>query len=384
MKNARKLRLLWLEGKSCKKYLFCLFSLIVVLSAIVLYLQYILGEYTDEYYQPICNQHKEGVDITLRHMKYEDLNTLEQYDVVVNEVAFMANADLLRRFSFGNHSENDWQGRVLVGNEIVEVLEQVIVAGMSPSELVQTAEVTYIWISKEVAETYGFGCDEQIEVSSMTLEHEKVVIAGIFEGDGMQFDIFMEESAGNRLILQAGYHNRCGVKLTVPDIDNFLKIYKALEESNLRPSADGLLLQQLRSYRLIKQSIQFFTLLIIFAIAFLVSYCISVLMILRKQAIMIWNAFGLSESNITAIYLYICQIMVLVASLLSSALATVMTLYTDGLGVREDALTVLFVIMLKKSVVVTLALEVFLIGIMLMRWKTFRKKIQSFGIKRNM
>lgn len=387
MKGCKFSRLLVLEGKSCKKYLCCMFLILASVSAIILYMQYMLEGYENEYYKPLCSQYPNGADISLNNIRYSEIEEVKRLDVVIRMLSFAAEGDLLRGITL-NHRKEDWKGKILMHGTDFNDMAVYVTEGKSPgSESLPDVQDNKLWLKESVCRKLSIAPGESVVVSTNTLEEEPFVVCGVLSDDFPEYDFLVEEETGNRLILQTGFHNRCNLLLGVPDVSKYLSVYEAMEERNLRPSGNELLLEQMRTFRLIKRIIYFMTLIMVFAVAFIISYCVSMLLLLRNKNIMILKAFGLSNAKVMVLYLLLCEVVTAVGILAAYGISVAMVFYNGGMGSGRSsgkAPAAVFFRMGGNLLLVILLLHIFLGLVMMFRWKKFNDKIMKAGIRQSM
>ena len=373
MRGCRLSRLLVLEGKCCKKYLCCMFFIIASVSAIILYMQFMLDGYETEYYKPLCSQYPNGANISLNNIKYSKVEEVQKFDVEIQMLSFAAEGDLLRGFTI-NHWKEDWKGRILIQGMNFLNIDTYITEGDLPfsDDLPDDYSENRLWIKENICKELKITTGEQVTISTNVLHEEPFVVCGILKDDFPDYDFLVEEDTGNRLILQNGFHNRCNLQLRVPDVSEYLSVYEAMEEKSLRPSGNELLLEQMKTFRLIKRIIYFMTLVMVFAVAFIISYCVSVLLLLRNKNIMILKAFGLSNAKVMLLYLLLCEGVTIISNLVAYGISVVMALYNDGMGsgrhsgrLRAEVLSHIS----SNLLAVIILLQIFLGLIMIFRWK---------------
>lgn len=264
MRGCRLSRLLVLEGKCCKKYLCCMFFIIASVSAIILYMQFMLDGYETEYYKPLCSQYPNGANISLNNIKYSKVEEVQKFDVEIQMLSFAAEGDLLRGFTI-NHWKEDWKGRILIQGMNFFEYRYLYYRGDLPfsDDLPDDYSENRLWIKENICKELKITTGEQVTISTNVLHEEPFVVCGILKDDFPDYDFLVEEDTGNRLILQNGFHNRCNLQLRVPDVSEYLSVYEAIEEKSLRPSGNELLLEQMKTFRLIKRIIYFMTLVMV-------------------------------------------------------------------------------------------------------------------------
>ncbi len=388
MRVCRLSRLLVLEGKCCKKYLCCMFFIIASVSAIILYMQFMLDGYETEYYKPLCSQYPNGANISLNNIKYSKVEEVQKFDVEIQMLSFAAEGDLLRGFTI-NHWKEDWKGRILIQGMNFLNIDTYITEGDLPfsDDLPDDYSENRLWIKENICKELKITTGEQVTISTNVLHEEPFVVCGILKDDFPDYDFLVEEDTGNRLILQNGFHNRCNLQLRVPDVSEYLSVYEAMEGKSLRPSGNELLLEQMKTFRLIKRIIYFMTLVMVFAVAFIISYCVSVLLLLRNKNIMILKAFGLSNAKVMLLYLLLCEGVTIISNLVAYGISVVMALYNDGMGsgrhsgrLRAEVLSHIS----SNLLAVIILLQIFLGLIMIFRWKKLNDRIMKAGIRQSM
>ncbi len=377
-----------MEGKSCKKYLCCMFLIIASVSAIILYLQFMMDGYETEYYKPLCSQYPNGASISLNNIRYSKVEEVQEFNVEIQRLSFAAEGDLLRGFAI-NHWKEDWKGRILIQGMNFLNIDTYITEGDHPfsDDLPDGNSENRLWIKENICKELKITTGEQVTISSNVLLEEPFVVCGILKDDFPDYDFLVDEDTGNRLILQNGFHNRCNLLLKIPDVSEYLSVYEVMEERNLRPSGNELLLEQMRTFRLIKRTIYFMTLVMVFAVAFIISYCVSVLLLLRNKNIMILKAFGLSNTKVMVLYLLLCEAVTAVGILASYGISVAMVYYNDGMGSGRSTgrlQTSVLQCIGGNLLALFLLLQIFLGFIMIFRWKKLNDKIMKAGIRQSM
>ncbi len=60
-----------------------MFFIIASVSAIILYMQFMLDGYETEYYKPLCSQYPNGANISLNNIKYSKVEEVQKFDVEI-------------------------------------------------------------------------------------------------------------------------------------------------------------------------------------------------------------------------------------------------------------------------------------------------------------